>query len=389
MKSPLKVYDIELTVKGPVFVGDGQELKKKEYIKLRGSNKVVIPKLDRMYADLCYMGKQREYEKYMLMDNEIRLGDWIQNQRIPDKYIDSWKDYELHAGDAIIDKDKTLQVMTCVKDAYGNPYIPGSSLKGMLRTILLTQDICKNPGKFRKMKDEIETNIKRAGKVNRTQFLNKEDKELEVASFHSLRRKENKRWEMVNDYMAGIIVSDSEPLSTDDLTLCQKVEYYVNGREKRLPLLRECIKPNTKIRFQLTIDTSIGKTDTRLNRLDENEIMQAIANFSNLYYDVFVKKFRGLDIPSSNTVWLGGGVGYVSKTVLYALFGSDLGMDLVSKMFYLFEESDNHKNNNKKKHKNDNDTTKWGVSPHIYKMTQYEGKRLPFGQCEVKITKVR
>ena len=56
MKSPLKVYDIELTVKGPVFVGDGQELKKKEYIKLRGSNKVVIPKLDRMYADLCYMG---------------------------------------------------------------------------------------------------------------------------------------------------------------------------------------------------------------------------------------------------------------------------------------------------------------------------------------------
>ena len=150
MKSPLKVFDIELTVRGPLFVGSGQELKKKEYIKLRGTNKVVIPKLGKMYKDLCDMGKQREYEKYMLTDNKTSLGDWIQNQRIPDKYIDSWKDYELHAGDAIIDKGKTLQIMTCVKDAYGNPYIPGSSLKGMLRTILLIQDICKNPGKFRK-----------------------------------------------------------------------------------------------------------------------------------------------------------------------------------------------------------------------------------------------
>lgn len=380
MRSPLKVYDIELTVKGPLFVGDGQELKKKEYIKLRGTNKVVIPKLDKMYKDLCDMGKQREYEKYMLTDNKTSLGDWIQNQRIPDKYIDSWKDYELHAGDAIIDKNKTLQVMTCVKDAYGNPYIPGSSLKGMLRTILLTQDICKNSVKFRKMKDEIETNIERVGKVKRTQFLNREEKTLEVTSFHSLGRKEDKRREMVNDYMAGVIVSDSKPLSTEDLTLCQKVEYHVDGKETRLNLLRECIKPGTKIHFQLTIDTSIGKMDTRLNRLDEDEIMQAIANFSNLYYDVFVKKFRGFDIPSPNTVWLGGGVGYVSKTVFYALFNREDAVDLVVEIFNKTNVPANHKHNQDRR---------LGVSPHIFKMTQYEGKRLPFGQCEVKITKVR
>lgn len=380
MRSPLKVYDIELTVKGPLFVGDGQELKKKEYIKLRGTNKVVIPKLDRMYEDLCYMGKQREYEKYMLTDNKTSLGDWIQNQRIPDKYIDSWKDYELHAGDAIIDKGKTLQIMTCVKDAYGNPYIPGSSLKGMLRTILLIQDICKNPGKFRKTKNEIETNIERAGKVKRTQFLNREEKALEVTSFHSLGRKEDKRQEMVNDYMAGVIVSDSKPLTTEDLTLCQKVEYHVDGKETRLNLLRECIKPGTKIHFQLTIDTSIGKADTRLNRLDENEIMQAIANFSNLYYDVFAKKFRGVDRPSLNTVWLGGGVGYVSKTVLYALFDSEDAVNLVMEIFNKTNVPANHKHNQDRR---------LGVSPHIFKMSQYEGKRLPFGQCEVKITKVR
>lgn len=32
-----------------------------------------------------------------------------------------------------------------MRDPYGNPYIPGSSIKGMLRTILLAADIMKNP----------------------------------------------------------------------------------------------------------------------------------------------------------------------------------------------------------------------------------------------------
>lgn len=34
--------------------------------------------------------------------------------------------------------------MTCITDPYGNPYIPGSSLKGMLRTLLLGRDILQN-----------------------------------------------------------------------------------------------------------------------------------------------------------------------------------------------------------------------------------------------------
>ena len=38
-----------------------------------------------------------------------------------------------------------MQIMNFMRDPYGNPYIPGSSIKGMLRTILLAADIMKNP----------------------------------------------------------------------------------------------------------------------------------------------------------------------------------------------------------------------------------------------------
>lgn len=48
--------------------------------------------------------------------------------------------YTENVGDRSEEKGR-LQIMTCVTDPYGNPYIPGSSLKGMLRTILLSKDI--------------------------------------------------------------------------------------------------------------------------------------------------------------------------------------------------------------------------------------------------------
>ena len=40
MMNTLKVYDIELTTRGPVFVGNGNELKKNEYFNI-GRRKVV------------------------------------------------------------------------------------------------------------------------------------------------------------------------------------------------------------------------------------------------------------------------------------------------------------------------------------------------------------
>ena len=36
MMNTLKVYDIELTTRGPVFVGNGNELKKNEYFNMIG-----------------------------------------------------------------------------------------------------------------------------------------------------------------------------------------------------------------------------------------------------------------------------------------------------------------------------------------------------------------
>lgn len=368
MINTLKVYDIDLTTRGPVFVGNGNELKKNEYFNV-GRKKVVIPRLDMMYADLVKMNRQKSYENYMLRNNMLGLGQWLREERISDDYIEKWKRYELDSGDVIPERGRQLQIMTCIKDPYGNPYIPGSSFKGMLRTILLAYDIRKNSDKYSQLKYEIERTIKTEQHPKRTQFLSRQGKSVEVSAFNTLQRLDTKKSDAVNDFMSGLIVSDSDPLSIDNLTLCQKIEHHVEGRDKNLNLLRECIKPGIRIHFTMTIDTSLCK-------LNDRDIMSAISDFATVYYDMFLRKYKKSNRPDDNTVWLGGGAGFVSKTVIYSLFG-DEGIELVPDIFAKTGVPKDHKHNRDRS---------LGVSPHILKLTSYRGKMYEFGKCSVKIT---
>ena len=79
--------------------------------------------------------------------------------------------------------------------------------------------------------------------------------------------------------MSGIIVGDSEPLSREDIVLCQKWEQHVDGSYKTLNLLRECIKPGTVIKSSLTID------ETECN-LKIEDILDAVKLFYEQYYQV-------------------------------------------------------------------------------------------------------
>ena len=111
-----------------------------------------------------------------------------------------------------------LQIMEFVKDSYGQPYVPGSSVKGMLRTILLTADILKHPQKYSEYRENITREVfgRREGKVNRRAVLSRTIRDIENKNFHTLSRTE-KMTDAVNDYMSGMIVSDSTPLEISDL----------------------------------------------------------------------------------------------------------------------------------------------------------------------------
>lgn len=368
MKQTLKTYKITLKTVGPVYIGSGKEISKKEYVFM-GKDTVGVLDIAKVYDLFKRMGKAEAFEAYLLGNSRDDMNTWLKKENIAIEIIKPFIKYTLDNSNTIIENKKQLQIMEMMKDPYGNPYIPGSSLKGMIRTILLSQDILQCEKKYAPEKEKIVSETFSKNKSNRNRFLKANISYIEGEGFRILQRDGTKPYDAVNDYLQGLVVSDSEPLHIEDLVLCQRVELHTDGREARLPVLRECIKPGTEIQFALTIDTSICP-------VDEKKMMDAVKSSIITSFRCFSKAFPGLDKLRTNQVYLGGGCGFVYKTVVYPMFGKENGLKVTKAIF--------KKTGVPRQHMHDKDE-KYGVSPHILKCTKYKGKLLQMGLCDLKM----
>lgn len=369
MKYYLKAYKITLQTEGPVFVGSGKELSKKEYMFMPG-HKIGVIDIAKLYQVVKKHRLQSKFEEYMVMDSRTDLGQWLKQNRIEIKEITPCMRYVLDNGDTVLQKGNRTQIMECIKDAYGLPYIPGSSIKGMLRTILLANELMEKPEYFKEEIGLLKNNYPFAEK-NRNTYLQRNIKQIEARAFCTLNKKDTKPTDAVNDILSGFIVGDSDVLSMEDIVLCQKVERHVDGTEKTLNLLRECIKPDREITFQVSIDESTCGVTI-------DQVLDAISRFNDCYYACFLSSFKEVESIQEDTVYLGGGCGFVSKTVGYPIFGKREGIAFAQKVFEQTHVPREHK------HYKDREL---GVSPHILKCTKYNGRTLQMGLCKIKAIK--
>lgn len=377
MKEYLKTYQIRLHTASPVHVGTGKTLGKKEYIFLYQRKKVLIPDVNKLYQGLERKGLGTKFTQYLLSDDWIDLGKWLRNNQIFPQDYQNWIKYELDCGDFLQEEGKKqIQVMDFQKDSYGLPYVPGTSIKGMLRTVLLAYRLLTEKENWHSERERVAREARQSND-KRKWYLSREYAQIEEKMFHTLFRKdangkEVDRRNAVNDCLSGLIVSDSEPLSLDDLVLCQKIDENVEGKRHAINILRESIKPGRDIKFQLTIDT-------KLCQYTMEDILKAVEIFGDAYYEMYLSKFRTSDRPLGNTVWLGGGAGFFTKTVVYPLLGQSRGLETAVSVF-------EHTLSKKiaRQHKHDRDQN-YGVSPHILKCTQYQGTSYPMGMCHLEV----
>jgi len=401
MERKLQHYTVTLTTEGPLFIGSGRKVGKKEYILNR--NRAYIPDMTKMMAFLTQRRLADAYEDFLLgreaaggsgcgyenmsrgsaknnvNRNSGRRADdfaaWLYSQKIGEKEYRAWTAYVMDCGDVKFDaefnksKNRNKELYTFQKDAYGQPYVPGSSLKGMLRTALLAREIKKNPRRFEAARNEVYS-FRNWYKKRECRRLSDS---LEKTAFRLLELNKN-QGDAINDWLRGLRVGDSEPLGTDALTLCQKIDIKADGTENRLPILRECIKPGTKIRFPLTIDS-------RYCPYTPDEIYDALMEFLECYDKNFRNKFGFIDRAGKNKfpydardIYLGGGAGYVSKTVLYVLLSGREGLRKASEIL----------NANFRQHGHDRDEAR-GVSPHVLKCTRWNGRLYELGVCTIAI----
>ena len=365
MNDYLKLYKAKILVMSPTFVGSGKDISKKEYRLSTETQKVVIYDPAKFYQIMKKAGKVSQYENFLMNDSRTDLETWMRDNRIGISSVDEAVRYTVSCGDRMELGKSKVQIMEFAKDPYGLPYVPGSSIKGMLRTILLGYEISRNPEKYRQEARRIKEY--QARKIPDRASYKKETGNIEVSTFNTLNREGTKIENAVNDNLQGLVISDSKPLRLEDLVLCQKIEYHTNDEEKPLNILRECLRSGTHIEFTITIDTQTCPYDV-------DKIMEAIKVFNDMYYDCFLSKFNSKKRPE-DTIYLGGGAGFVSKTIIYSLFGAEEGVEVAENVFRNTLNRDVFISHG---HKND---SRYGVSPHILKCTRMNGKRFQMGMC--------
>lgn len=369
--SIIETYKITARTLSPVHIGSGEKIGKKEYWYNKKKGQVGILDMQAFYKGLTEKKLLNEFMNYMLFEKKQLLYQWINTEKITQKELEKWSKYILNARDAEIESNKNRDILLFCKNAYGMPYIPGSSIKGALRTCLLTAQILKklkkNPEEYRAEKDEITENTRNKKKL---ELL---EKGIEQKELHTLIRR-NETGDLENkgkatmDCMAGIRVSDSSPLDMKTLTLCKKIDLPRRGKEQELPIYRECIKPNTVFTFEISIDTSVWTQNGNAIPYTIEDIKKSIDIMFSYYQSVFLDKFREKNQYQAGTFCLGGGVGYPSKTVTYPILGEE-NWKIVSEI--LSEVT------------NEDRKADWEsrIAPRVKKCTNYAGRTYDMGIC--------
>ena len=368
MGAYLKKYDIELTTLGPVFIGSGYNTNKKEAIFFK--NKVVLIDTKEMFEYLIRRNLLRRYQEYML-DFGKDLAAFLKENNIGSEVYEKWKSKTIPLFDAEgIGKGKTKKcgIERFVRDGRERVYVPGSSLKGMLRTILTGAYMLKNKEYVKKICDRLENTLRKLEHNTEPKDweteLSKDMGEIDAEIFHKnlFSNPECKMGNKVNDSLRGFMVSDSEYIADEDMCICQKLDFSLSERKVALPLYRECIKPNVKIRFSITIDSSFCKYSIE-------DILEAIEIFSSDYKNKFTSNFtKAPKLNNKYICYLGGGAGFVSKTIIYPSFEKTKAVKFTAKWLNIKFKDVDH----------DKDTQ---VSPRMLKCTRFNNTVYQFGAC--------
>lgn len=369
----LERLEVKLRTLSPVFIGSGEKLTKKEYIYDRNKNRIYIPDLAKLTGYLSKRGLIPAFEKFFMHPSNNDLYTFFSGNNIGNSEYSNFIAYSINAGE-VANEEKFRELLMFTKGPDGKPYIPGSSIKGALRTAIAAKLLEK--GSFESEISSIEKSIPQYNLKRSRRYLALETRNIERKLFCKLKPDSVKWYSQVNDFMRGIQVSDSTPIEYEYLTICGKYDRNPDGTINQLPIYRECLVPDTTTMFVITLDmpllAQIG--------IDVSYIEDALCKFANMQYNSFEKYFPTLPIDYDNSVTqgvemvLGGGAGYITKTIIYPLIQPrQRAVKAVEKMMIKMFPG----------HKHEADSNLHKVSPHTIKTTEYKGRYYLMGKCEI------
>lgn len=377
----MKYWKMKLTCQSPVHIGSGDSYKKNQYLYEDNGRKAKIYFLNESkWAVFLDRGKLTNH----LVDEINRdptyfsLYDFL-SCHYPKKInqvIQTLAKSGVLSNPGTADvpysknkKNALNDIQTFIKNSGGRMYIPGSSLKGAFRTAIITAMIRKDRTKYGKYWNDIVTAAEVGGYLvqNIGNVLERLEKEIFIPIGTDGKRN------MVNSYFRGLTVGDSTAATLPGL-IVQKADLgETEERPHTISLWRECMAPGDTVTFKLGIDSVEMKA---LGISDAKGLIQCLQDFVDFQCDLLWKSFGDTDEIQEmqhTDLLLGGGAGFLSKTVIYAL-APDLktGRDVVKR---LMAEQFKRGHHNQGEH----------ISPHTLKLAKRGNSYQVMGMCKLEV----
>ena len=389
----MRYWEMELDVCTPLFIGSGEKITKLDYV-YQSSNGMVYMLDEAKWASFLKRARLMNdfTSKVEALGKRFSLDSYLKNHRelaarlhTSDIVMELKRRGVFHEGiPAYVTGKNPIDIVTFARNGLGERYIPGSSLKGAFRTAILAYVLL---------------NIDRTKCYNKLEHAtrNAVDETMDdVEKYLGIRIDKDGKYDMVNSRFKGLTVSDAK-LINETAAIVQKWDLSLTKSQsekkpKYLPIYREAIVPATKAVFTIGIDGSergMGEIGVKT----AGNLLHALSVFRNLQYKTYKEAidkvykgsvdhsvFRYLDELNEANLVLGGGTGYISKTLIYPIAGSrEKGKSIARKI--LSEQFDRPGRKYDHKHRYDDI-----ISPHTLKLTKSNDMHM-MGLCNIKVVK--
>lgn len=308
----IKRYQVKMKVLSSVHIGEGEDIKKYEYID--GEDAIYVINQRKLIDLLNSYGKD-SFEKYLNFiekapsnrrNQDNSLYDFLLDRIILDantfhKLIPDITDYKLYYQNEESAENLNDISLTQKDKLTKRPYIPGSSLKGAIRNALVASYMSAKYHNLPANKNALKEALK---EVEKLFFPKKRD---DIKDFD----------------MKGVAISDSNLIDSENLNVGHIYYYNLKSKkEKTLPVLAELIKKDTKITFNMTINPNHTK-------ITIDDIKKAIKDFNQMYNNYYLSKFGRERIATPEAplkLYIGKHSGFPTKTIIYSALKDRAGL---------------------------------------------------------------
>lgn len=347
MSNRIDHAQLSLTIVSPTNIGGPEKLTTKDYMYNYDAGEVYLLNNYEWFRFLARHNKLAEFEIYMqnemVRPNGRTMYDWAKNTIGASQLT---KDVLGPAIGSIMKssiynegrKNSLNDITPQIRGANGEVYIPGSSIKGVIDNAIISHMLRNNKAFRSTVQRELRKVLDVYKRKNARNLFKDIFKMVNLAilkHIHVLTNNEGKPFKAIlASAFRGISVSDAMPMSAIQTEVLKKEDSCVDeDGTHEISVHRECILPNQKFTFTLTLDTAITK---EIGITSINQVLEILQEDFDTTHMLLASKFKKVS-PSifkalePANAYIGSNTGFVQKTIIMAAFTDDekTGIDII------------------------------------------------------------